>query len=469
MQSLLARRNFVYASVLAGTAGLFLPSAAQASTDPSVHSGVKTIASGTSIATADSVGSAASSSLVGQNDSRKTGEDTSVRPFNVHVPQAAIDDLRRRIAMTRWPEKETVDDATQGTQLAKLKPLVEYWGTGYDWRKAEAKLNKLPQFVTNIDGIDIYFIHVRSKNPNALPVIITHGWPGSLFELIGAIDPLTNPAAHGGNVADSFDVVIPAIPGYGFSGKPTRTGWGPEHIAQAWATLMQRLGYKHYVAQGGDWGAMITLSMARQAPPGLAGIDLSLAPAIPQDVAAAIGSGTPPPGLSDEEKKAFATSVAGGRSGALAYFTMLTARPQTVGYAVTDSPVALASWTLVHPGFAHWSFGADPSQLPTRDDVLDDISLYWLTDSGASSGRLYWENKGRSPPLAFVWKTNEITLPVAVSVFGEDSYQPPKSWAERAYPNLIYFNKAAKGGHFAAWEQPELFAQELRAAFRQLR
>jgi len=398
-----------------------------------------------------------------------TTQNATIRPYQVHIPQADIADMKRRIAMTRWPDKETVNDASQGTPLAKLRPLVEYWGKGYDWRKAEAKLNALPQFTTNIDGVEIYFIHVKSKNPNALPVIITHGWPGSVFELIRAIGPLVNPTAHGGNAADSFDVVMPAIPGYGFSGKPTGTGWGPEHIARAWATLMERLGYRRYVAQGGDWGAMITLSMARQAPPGLVGIDLSLAPAIPPEVAAAIGSGMPPAGLSDEEKKAFATSVAGAKAGALAYFTMLTARPQTVGYGMADSPVALAAWTLVHSGFAHWSFGADPSQLPTRDDVLDNISLYWLTNSGASSDRLYWENQGRSPPLAGVWKTNEITLPVAVSVFGEDSYQPPKSWLERAYPHLIYYHRAAKGGHFAAWEQPELFAQELRDAFRSLR
>ena len=393
--------------------------------------------------------------------------DSSIRPFHVHLPQQGLDDLKRRIAMTRWPDKETVDDASQGTPLARLRPLVEYWGRAYDWRKAEAKLNALPQFMTNIDGVDIYFIHVKSKNPNALPVIITHGWPGSVFELIKAIDPLTNPVAHGGSAADSFDVVIPAIPGYGFSGKPTGTGWDPEHIARAWAELMKRLGYTHYVAQGGDWGGVITLSMARQAPAGLAGVDLSLTPAIPPEVAAAVPTGMPPPGLSPDESMAFATSVAASKTGALAYFAMLTARPQTVGYAVTDSPVALAAWTLVHPGFAHWSFGDDHS--PTRDDVLDDITLYWLTNSGASAARLYWENHGRSPTLTAIWKTNEITLPVAVSVFGEDAYQPPKTWVQRAYPHLIYYNKTGKGGHFAAWEQPELFAQELRAAFRQLR
>jgi pimeloyl-ACP methyl ester carboxylesterase len=395
--------------------------------------------------------------------------DTSIRPFRVHLPQAAIDDLKRRIAMTRWPDKETVGDASQGTQLARIKPLVEYWGGGYDWRKAEAKLNALPQFTTTIDGVDIYFIQVKSKERGALPVIITHGWPGSVFELLKTIDPLTNPTAHGGAAADAFDVVIPAIPGYGFSGKPTGTGWDPEHIARAWAELMKRLGYGHYVAQGGDWGAVITLSMARQAPPGLAGIHLNLVPAIPPEVAAAIGSGTPPAGLSAEEGKAFATSVAGAKSGALAYFTMLTARPQTVGYAVTDSPVGLAAWTLVHPGFAHWAYGGDPSRSPSRDDVLDDISLYWLTNSGTSAGRLYWENHGRSPALAGVWKTNDIALPVAVSVFEEDAYQPPKSWVQRAYSHLIYYNKVPKGGHFAAWEQPELFSAELRAAFRPLR
>ena len=395
--------------------------------------------------------------------------DTSIRPFHVHVPQAAINDLKRRIHETRWPDKETVDDASQGAQLARIKPLVEYWGSGYDWRKAEAKLNALPQFTTNIDGVDIYFIHVKSKNPKALPLIMTHGWPGSVFELIGTIDPLTNPTAHGAAAADAFDVVIPAIPGYGFSGKPAGPGWDPEHIARAWAELMKRLGYGRYVAQGGDWGAAITVSMARQAPPGLAGIHLNLVPAIPPEVAAAVGTGVPPPGLSAEEQKAFAISVAGAKSGALSYFTMLTARPQTVGYAVTDSPVGLAAWTLVHPGFAHWAYGDDAAKLPTRDDVLDDISLYWLTNSGASAGRLYWENHGRSPALASVWKTTEITLPVAVTIFGEDAYQPPKTWVQRAYPHLTYYNRVDKGGHFAAWEQPELFSEELRAAFRPLR
>ena len=395
---------------------------------------------------------------------------TEIRPFRVDIPEATLGDLRRRLKETRWPDRETVADRSQGVQLGTLKELVRYWGSDYDWRKVEAKLNALPQFVTTIDDVDIYFIHVRSKHPNAMPLIMTHGWPGSVIELLKTVGPLTDPTAHGGRPEDAFDLVLPALPGYGFSGKPTGTGWDPGHIAQAWAQLMKRLGYTRYVAQGGDWGSVITIEMARQAPAGLLGIHTNLAPAVPPEVAAALATGGPAPaGLSEQERAAFDASLAGAKGGFLAYFTMLAARPQAVGYGLTDSPAGLAGFLLVHPGFAKWSYGSDPQQSLTKDDVLDNITLYWVTNSATSAGRLYWENHGKSAVSASAWKTSEISLPVTITVFGEDAYRPPESWARRAYHNLTYFNKVDKGGHFAAWEQPELFASELRAAFRSLR
>jgi len=401
----------------------------------------------------------------------QSADDRSIRPFNVHIPQAALNDLRRRVAATRWPDHETVPDRSQGAQLDKLQALVRYWGTDYDWRKVEKKLNAFPQFVTTIDGVDIHFIHVRSRHPNALPVIITHGWPGSVIEQLKIIGPLTDPTTHGGQAKDAFDVVIPSLPGYGFSGKPTGTGWDPEHIARAWAELMKRLGYTRYVAQGGDWGTPISSAMARQAAAGLLGIHINLPATVPPEVAAVLPMGGPPPaGLSDKERAVFDALVASGKSGNLAYFTMMTARPQTVGYGATDSPAGLAAWVLVHPGFAQWSYGADPDKSPTRDDVLDDITLYWLTNTATSAARLYWENGARgSVIVAAAQKTSEIALPVAITVFPEDVYRPPETWARRAYPNLLYFHEVDKGGHFAAWEQPELFAAELREAFRSLR
>jgi pimeloyl-ACP methyl ester carboxylesterase len=397
------------------------------------------------------------------------GQDTSVRPFRVKIPEADLADLKRRIAATRWPDRETVADSSQGVQLARLQELVRYWGTGYGWRRAEAKLNAFPQFMTKIDGLDIHFIHVRSRHKNAMPLILTHGWPGSVIELLKVIGPLTDPTAHGGSAEDAFDVVIPSIPGFGFSGKPTSPGWDPEHIARAWAELMKRLGYTRWVAQGGDWGSPITSSMARQGAAGLLGIHLNLPAAIPPEVAAALAGGPAPAGLSEKERAALEGSIAYAMKGSSAYFTMLTARPQVVGYGATDSPAGLAAWVLVHPGFGQWTYGADPEKSPTRDDVLDDITLYWLTNSATSAARLYWENKGRSPLFAATWKTDEISLPVAVTLFGEDSYRPPETWVRRAYRNLIYFHQTEKGGHFAAWEQPQLFAEELRAAFRSLR
>ena len=398
-------------------------------------------------------------------------EDNSIRPFKINVPEQAIVDLRRRVAATRWPDKETVTDQSQGVQLAKLQELLRYWGGDYDWRKVEARLNALPQFMTTIDGVDIHFIQARSRQPNALPVIVTHGWPGSIIEQLKIIGPLTDPTAHGGSAEDAFDVVIPSVPGYGFSGRPTSIGWDPDRIARAWAELMKRLRYTRYVAQGGDWGTPISSAMARQKAEGLLGIHINLPATVPPEVAAALGGAAPlPANLTDRERAVVEALMASGKQGNLAYFTMLTARPQTVGYGATDSPAGLAAWILVHPGFKDWNYGADPQQSPTKDDVLDNITLYWVTNTAASAGRLYWENGARgSVIVAAAQRTSEISLPVAITVFPDDVYRAPETWARRAYKNLIYFHEVDKGGHFAAWEQPELFSAELRAAFRLLR
>ena len=406
-----------------------------------------------------------------QADSTADAATGAIRPFNVNVPEQALVDLRQRIAATRWPDRETVPDRSQGVQLEKLQALVRYWGTGYDWRKAEAKLNALPQFMTTIDGLDVHFIHVRSRHPNALPVIITHGWPGSVIEQLKIIGPLTDPTAHGGRAEDAFDVVIPSMPGYGFSGKPTGTGWDPDHIARAWAELMKRLGYTRYVAQGGDWGSPVSNAMARQAPSGLLGIHINLPATVPPEVAAVLPVGGPAPaGLSEKERAVFDVLITSAKMGNLAYVAMMAARPQTVGYGVTDSPAGLAAWLLGHPGFAHLTYGGDSKKSPTKDDVLDDITLYWLTNTGTSAARLYWENGARGSILsAAAQKTAEISLPVAITVFPDEVYRAPETWARRAYRNLIYFHEVDKGGHFAAWEQPELFAAEIRAAFKSLR
>jgi pimeloyl-ACP methyl ester carboxylesterase len=396
-------------------------------------------------------------------------ETTAIRPFHAHVSDAALTDLRRRIRATRWPDQETIADPSQGARLAQLQELVRYWGSGYDWRKAEAKLNALPQFMTTIDGVDIHFIHVRSRHQNALPVIISHGWPGSVFEQIKLIGPLTDPTAFGGRAEDAFDVVIPSLPGYGFSGRPTETGWGSERIGRAWDVLMKRLGYTRYVAQGGDWGAGIVEAMGRQAPAGLLGIHTNLPATVPNDVGAALGGGPLPAGLSEQERAVVDALRTFGQNGGLAYLTMMTARPQAVGYGLTDSPAGLAGWMLVHPGFEHWTYGKDPEQSPAKDEVLDDFTLYWLTNSAASSARIYWENRGQSLISAGSQKTDEISVPVAITVFPEEVYRAPETWARRAFRNLIYYHEADRGGHFAAWEHPELFAGELRAAFRSLR
>jgi pimeloyl-ACP methyl ester carboxylesterase len=394
----------------------------------------------------------------------------TIRPFHVHFPEEQLADLRRRIRATRWPDKETLPDQSQGVQLEKLRELARYWGTGYDWRKIEAKLNALSQFTTAIDGVDIHFIHVRSKHPNALPMIVTHGWPGSIVEQLKIIDPLTNPTGHGGSAGDAFDVVIPSLPGYGFSGRPTSNGWDPDRIARAWAVLMKRLGYTRYVAQGGDWGTPISSAMARQNAEGLLGIHINLPATVPPEVAATLAGAPVPAGLSDRERAVVEALMANAKAGNSAYFTMMTARPQTVGYVTTDSPAGLAAWILVHPGFKDWKFGANPAQSPTRDNVLDNITLYWLTNTSASAARLYWENGARgSVIVAAAQRTREISLPVAITVFPDDVYRAPETWARRAYRNLSYFHEADKGGHFAAWEQPELFSAELRAAFKLLR
>jgi pimeloyl-ACP methyl ester carboxylesterase len=407
---------------------------------------------------------------VAQLDTAQRSPADAIRPFRVHVSEEALVDLRRRIAATRWPERETVDDQSQGIQLAKLQELVRYWRTDYDWRKVEAKLNGLPQFVTTIDGVDIHFIHVRSRHKNALPVIITHGWPGSVIEQLKVIGPLTDPTAYGGSPEDAFDVVIPSLPGYGFSGKPTVIGWDPDHIARAWTELMKRLGYTRYVAQGGDWGTPISSAMARQASEGLLGIHINLPATVPPEVAVALAGGPAPTGLSEKELAAFEALMTYAKKGNSAYFVMMTARPQVVGYGATDSPAGLAAWILVHPGFAQWTYGASPEKSPTKDDVLDNITLYWLTNTATSAARLYWENGARgSVIVAAAQRTGEISLPVAITVFPEDVYRAPETWARRAYRNLIYFHEVDKGGHFAAWEQPELFAVELRTAFKRLR
>jgi pimeloyl-ACP methyl ester carboxylesterase len=393
----------------------------------------------------------------------------ALRPFRADVPDADLAELKRRIAATRWPERETVDDLSQGPQLGRLQELARYWGTNYDWAKAEAKLNAYPQFMTKIDGLDIHFIHVRSRHPNALPLIIAHGWPGSVFEQIKLIGPLTDPTRYGGKAEDAFDVVIPSLPGFGFSERPKEAGWGLERIGRAFDVLMSRLGYKKYVAQGGDWGAGIVQALGRQAPAGLLGIHTNLPAAVPDDVGPALGGGPFPPGITPQERAVVEALKSFSQSGGLAYVKMMNARPQAVGYGQMDSPVGLAGWLLVHPGFEHWSYGDDPNQSPTRDDVLDDLTLYWVTHSATSSARLYWENRGRDLISSSAQKTQEISVPVAITVFPEEVYRAPETWAKRAFRNLIYFHEAERGGHFAMWEHPKLFAGELRAAFRTLR
>ena len=400
-----------------------------------------------------------------QQSTDQSTEKDAIRPFRVNVPDAELTELKRRIKATRFPSRELVADASQGVQLATVKKLADYWANQYDWRKIEARLNVLPQFVTNIDGVDIHFIHVRSKHPNALPLIVTHGWPGSIIEELKIIEPLTDPTAHGGKAEDAFDIVIPSMPGYGFSGKPIELGWDPVRIARAWNVLMKRLGYTKFVASGGDWGDPVTEQLAVLYPSEVLGIHLNMPSAVPPEIFRALGSGGPAPdGLSADEKRAYEQLDFFFKKG-LAYAQEMTNRPQTL-YAMEDSPVGLAAWILDHDARSYELiarvFDATPEGL-NRDDVLDNITLYWLTNTAVSSARLYWENK-----LAF-FAPQGVTVPVAVSAFPDELYQAPRSWAEKAFPKLVYYNRLDKGGHFAAWEQPQLFSRELRAAFASLR
>jgi pimeloyl-ACP methyl ester carboxylesterase len=394
-----------------------------------------------------------------------SAEADAIRPFRIDVPEEALDDLRRRVAATRWPERETVADASQGVQLATVQALARSWATDYDLRRVEATLNALPQFVTEIDGLDIHFLHVRSPHDGALPLIVTHGWPGSVVEQLKLVGPLTDPEAHGGSAADAFHLVIPSLPGHGYSGKPAATGWDPIRIARAWVVLMQRLGYANYVAQGGDWGNAVTEQMALLAPPGLLGIHTNMPATVPAAIERALQRGEPPPaGLAADERHAWDQLDAFYKHG-LAYAQEMGNRPQTL-YALADSPVGLAAWMLDHDAASQALIArvfAGQAEGLMRDDVLDNVTLYWLTNTGVSSARLYWESK-----LAF-FAPKGVTLPVGVSVFPDELYAAPRSWAERAYPHLIHYNRLPKGGHFAAWEQPEFFATELREAFRSLR
>ena len=402
-----------------------------------------------------------------QTGATQRESEQPIRPFQVNFPEADLADLRRRVSATRWPEKETVTDASQGVQLATMQKLAQYWATDYDWRKCEAKLKALPHFITEIDGLDIHFIHVRSKHENALPLIVTHGWPGSVIEQLKIVEPLTNPTAHGATESDAFHLVIPSMPGYGFSGKPTSSGWGPERIASTWNVLMKRLGYTKYVAQGGDWGAIIVDLMGVQAPPELIGIHTNMAGAVPPDIDVAAFTGAPPPsGLAADEQHAYDQLAFFYKFG-LGYALEMGNRPQTL-YGIADSPIALAAWIVDHDIWSYKLiarvFDGETEGL-TRDDILDNITFYWLTNTGVSSARLYWE---KPRELAFFAPKN-VAVPVAVSAFPDDIDVPPKSWVEKAYPNLIFYNKHDKGGHFAAWEQPESLTADLRTAFRSLR
>jgi pimeloyl-ACP methyl ester carboxylesterase len=393
----------------------------------------------------------------------QTAASSAIRPFKVAVPEADIAAMKRRITETRWADMEPAPDDNQGVRRQTIEPLLRYWATDYDWRKVEAKLNALPMFLTEIDGLDIHFIHVRSRHENALPMVLTHGWPGSVLEFLKAIDPLTNPTAHGGTADDAFHLVIPSIPGFGFSAKPTKLGWGSDHIGRAWSVLMRRLGYETYVSQGGDCGSVISQRMALQHVPGLRAIHLNMPAVVPAEIAKVLAAGDPAPAtLSAKERGAFDQLEAFYRDNS-AYAAMMNTRPQTIGYSLVDSPAGMAAW--MYEKIAQWTYsGGQPERVLTRDEIVDDIALYWLTGTGASAARIYWEDHTNNFNARGL-----IDLPVAVSVFPGEIFRAPKSWAERCYKNLVYFNEASNGGHFAAWEQPQIFAQEVRAAFRAFR
>ncbi|HEX4188617.1 MAG TPA: alpha/beta fold hydrolase [Solirubrobacteraceae bacterium] len=402
--------------------------------------------------------------------SNTAGARNSIRPYQVEFPEAQLTDLKRRLAATRWPERETVADDSQGVPLDLIQDLARDWEESYDWRGCEARLNALPNFISEIDGLDIHFIHVRSRHEDALPLIVTHGWPGSIIEQLKIIEPLSDPTAHGGSASDAFHLVIPSLPGHGFSAKPTATGWGPPRIARAWTKLMELLGYERYVAQGGDWGAAVTQTMAEEAPPGLLGVHSNMAATVPAAVAGELAVAAPPPaGLSEEERAAY-EQLADFNAKHVYYALFMATRPQTL-YGLADSPVDLAAFMLDHgdgtgqPGNVERVLrGEAPDSELTREDILDNVTLYWLTNTGVSAARLYWENK------APFFDARDITIPIAISVFPDELYQAPRSWAEQAYPdNLIHYNQLDRGGHFAAWEQPQLFSQEMRDAFRSLR
>ena len=401
---------------------------------------------------------------------QRSSEKADIRPFRVNFPEAELTELRRRINATKWPDRETVTDASQGVQLATTQALARYWATDYEWRKCEAKLNAVPNFISEIDGLDIHFIHVRSRHENALPMIVTHGWPGSIIEQMKIVEPLTNPTAHGGSASDAFHLVIPSLPGYGFSGKPTAPGWNPVSIARAWATLMQRLGYTRYVAQGGDWGNAISEVMALQQPPGLLGIHTNMAATVPANISRALAfHEAPPADLTAEERNAW-DQLADFYGKGLGYALEMSYRPQTL-YGIVDSPVGLAAWMIDHDIRSYLMIArvfAGGTEGLSRDDVLDNVTLYWLTNTAISSARLYWDTTNKLPPGGF-FDVRGVQLPVAVSAFADEIYAAPRSLAERAYPHLIHYNKLPRGTHFAAWEQPQLFTEEMRASFRSLR
>ena len=456
------RRHGLAVATLVVASGVLFSATAYAAAPPSSGGGHS---SALAVLASSASASASPTSVTGSSEPGPGATDVSIRPFQFRASDEALADLRRRIAATKWPSQELVPDATQGVQLNTMRELARYWQTDYNWRTVESKLNALPMFVTTIDGVDIHFIHVRSKHKDAMPIIVTHGWPGSIIEQMKIIDPLADPTSHGGNASDAFDVVIPSIPGYGFSGKPTELGWDPVRIARTWNVLMKRLGYQRFAASGGDWGDPITEQMSVLAPADVIGIHLNMPSTVPPEVATALQAGGPaPPGLSAEEKQAYDQLDYFYKTG-LGYANEMRLRPQTL-YALEDSPIGLAAWILDHDARSYALIASvfdGKSEGLTRDDVLDNITLYWLTNTAVSSARLYWENK-----LAF-FAPQGVTVPVAVSAYPDELYQAPRSWSEKAFPNLVHYNRLDKGGHFAAWEQPGSFVQELRNAFKSLR